>query len=140
MPEYPPSFLTLTPHAAYRMPHTACRTSGRSPAVCSLNSQTSEVTMSDRARMIEEALRQHLEAVHVEIVDDSAAHADHLGAQGGGGHFRVVVVSPRFEGLTKVAAQRLVYGALGDLMTTEIHAVQMQTFTPAVWEAVRRET
>jgi BolA protein len=105
-----------------------------------LDTQTSEVMMSDRARLIEDALRQQLEAVHVEIVDDSAAHADHLGAQGGGGHFRVAVVSPRFEGLTKVAAQRLVYGALGDLMRTEIHAVQMQTFTPEAWEDVRRET
>jgi BolA protein len=99
-----------------------------------LDSLTSEVKMSDRARMIEAALRQHLDAVHVEIVDDSAAHADHLGAEGGGGHFRVVVVSPRFDGISKVAAQRLVYGALGDLMTTEIHALQMQTFTPEAWE------
>jgi BolA protein len=92
--------------------------------------------MTNRARLIENALRRELEAVHVEIVDDSAAHADHLGAQGGGGHFRVLVVSPKFEGVTKVAAQRMVYGALGDLMTTDIHALQMQTFTPAQWEQV----
>lgn len=87
----------------------------------------------DRASAIERRLRERLEAVHVEVVDDSALHADHLGAQGGGGHFRVLVVSPRFGGLTRVAAQRLVYGAVDDLMADDIHALQMQTLTPAAW-------
>jgi BolA protein len=84
--------------------------------------------------MIEQRLRDELGALHVEIIDDSAAHADHLGAQGGGGHFRVLVVSARFEGQSLVAAQRLVYGALGDLMATDIHAREMRTLTPEQWE------
>lgn len=89
---------------------------------------------TSRARQIEDRLRDRLAAVHVEVVDDSARHADHLGAQGGGGHFRVLVVSPRFEGLSPVAAQRLVYGVLADLMTQHIHALQMRTLTPAQWQ------
>ena len=89
-----------------------------------------------RARQIEDRLRDRLAAVHVEVVDDSARHADHLGAQGGGGHFRVLVVSPRFEGLSPVAAQRLVYGVLDDLMTRHIHALQMRTLTPAQWQGM----
>lgn len=95
--------------------------------------------MSERATVIERTLREKLDAVHVELIDDSAAHADHLGAQGGGGHFRVLIVSPVFEGLARVAAQRLVYDALGDIMTTHIHALQMQTMTPATWDAVRSQ-
>jgi BolA protein len=91
-------------------------------------------TPEERPRLIEEALRRELEASHVEVIDDSAAHAGHLGAQGGGGHFRVLVVSPRFEGINRVAAQRLVYAALGDLITTDIHAVEMRTLSPAQWE------
>ena len=91
---------------------------------------------NDRARTIEERLRDTLDATHVEVIDDSALHADHLGAQGGGGHFRVVVVSPRFEGLSRVAAQRLVYQALGELLEQQIHAVQMQTMTPRAWETL----
>ena len=86
-----------------------------------------------RALQIEDRLRDRLAAVHVEVVDDSARHADHLGAQGGGGHFRVLVVSPRFEGLSPVAAQRLVYGVLADLMSQHIHALQMRTLTPTQW-------
>jgi BolA protein len=89
--------------------------------------------VSQRAQLIEQRLRDGLDASHVEIVDDSAAHADHLGAQGGGGHFRVLVVSPRFAGISRVAAQRLVYDALGELMRTEIHALEMRTLTPEQW-------
>lgn len=88
---------------------------------------------TSRARQIEHRLREQLEAVHVEVVDDSALHAGHLGAEGGGGHFRVLVVSPRFVGASRVASQRMVYGALADLMIRDIHALQMQTMTPAEW-------
>ena len=89
----------------------------------------------ERPEMIKRVLERELEATHVEIRDDSALHAGHLGAEGGGGHFRVLVVSPRFEGLTRVAAQRLVYTAVGELMRTDIHALEMRTLTPAQWAA-----
>lgn len=92
--------------------------------------------MASRVHEIEERLRDRLGASHVEIVDDSARHADHLGAAGGGGHFRLLVVSSRFEGLSRVAAQRLVYGALADLMASDIHALQMRTMTPAQWQGL----
>jgi BolA protein len=87
----------------------------------------------DRAEIIRATLEEVLAAEHIHIVDDSALHAGHLGAQGGGGHYRVVVVSARFEGLSRVAAQRLVYQALGELMTTDIHALEMRTLTPEQW-------
>ena len=92
---------------------------------------------TSRALIIEQTLRRQLDAAHVEVVDDSARHADHLGAEGGRGHFRVVVVSDRFAGLGRVEAQRLVYRALGSLMTTDVHALEMQTFTPAAWAAAQ---
>ena len=91
----------------------------------------------DRATIIRIKLEETLQAVHVHVEDDSAQHAGHLGAQGGGGHYRVLVVSPHFEGLSRVAAQRLVYQALGELMTTDIHALEMRTLTPEQWVATR---
>jgi BolA protein len=91
--------------------------------------------VSDRRTRIEQALRERLNAVHVEVVDESHLHAGHAGAASGAGHFRATVVSPRFEGLSRVAAQRLVYGALAELMGPEIHAFAMTTFTPAEWDA-----
>jgi BolA protein len=58
-------------------------------------------------------------------VDESALHAGHAGARSGGGHFRVRVASPRFQGLSRVDAQRLVYHALGEMMDGEIHALAL---------------
>lgn len=79
---------------------------------------------------IETRLRERLGAAHVEVEDESWLHAGH-GATGG--HFRAVVVSERFAGLSRVAAQRLVYEALGEWMDGPIHAFAVRTFTPDHW-------
>jgi BolA protein len=91
------------------------------------------VESSERAHAIADTLRDRLEAQHVEIIDQSALHEGHPGSRGGGGYFQVLVVSDRFRGLTRVAAQRLVYEVLGDLMENEIHAISMRTLTPEEW-------
>jgi len=80
-----------------------------------------------RRERIEGKLRERLAAREVRVIDDSAAHAGHAGAASGAGHFRVFVVSPRFEGLSRVAAQRLVYDALADEMGDHIHALSIRT-------------
>ena len=89
--------------------------------------------MSRRER-IEEKLRERLDAVHVEVDDESHLHAGHPGAASGGGHFRALIVSERFFGLPRVAAQRVVYAALDDEMGSDIHALSMTTLTPAQWD------
>jgi len=91
--------------------------------------------MSERIDRIVERLRAGLDALVVEVGDDSALHAGPAGARGGGGHYRVVVVSERFAGLDRVARQRLVYAALGDMFPGEIHAFSARTMTPAEAEA-----
>lgn len=89
----------------------------------------------DRRSRIEAVLREALEAAHVHVADESHLHAGHPGAAGGGGHFRATIVSPRFEGLSPVARQRLVYGALAAEMKRDIHALAMRTLTPEEWRA-----
>jgi len=91
--------------------------------------------MSERAARIEQKLRERLEVVHVEVVDESHLHVGHAGAADGRGHFRVVIVSPRFQGLGRVAAQRVVYEALGEEMESEIHALSISALTPEQWRA-----
>jgi BolA protein len=79
------------------------------------------------------AIRERLERFNphsVEVVDDGAAHAGHAGAAGGGGHFHLTIVSDAFAGKTPLARHRMVYDALADLMRKEIHALQIQAFTP----------
>jgi BolA protein len=95
----------------------------------------SPTSPADRRQRIEDALRQRLDASHVEVLDESHLHAGHAGAAGGGGHFRAVVVSPRFAGRGRVERQRLVYGALSQEMGGEIHALSFRTLTPDEWEA-----
>jgi len=51
-------------------------------------------------------------------------------------HLRAVVVAPAFEGLSLVEQHQLVYEALGEHMTTDIHALELSTFTPEEYEAV----
>jgi BolA protein len=92
-----------------------------------------ELAPTPRTEAIERALKMELQATHVAIVDQSTRHQNHAGAEGGGGHFQVVVVSERFRGLSRLEAQRLVYAAVGDLMTTDIHALVMRTLTPEQW-------
>ncbi len=87
----------------------------------------------DRRSRIEAKLREGLAASFVEVIDESQLHAGHVGARSGGGHFRATIVSARFEGLSAVAAQRVVYGVLAAEMGDEIHALSMKTLTPAEW-------
>jgi BolA protein len=94
------------------------------------------VDASLRANAIEQILTRALDAERVEVTDQSALHAGHLSAQEGGGHFQVLVVSEKFRGQSRVAAQRMVYAALSDMMDEDIHALAMQTFTPEQWAEI----
>ena len=62
----------------------------------------------------------------LEIVDDSHRHVGHAGARDGRGHFSVEIRSEAFAGLSSVARHRAVYAALGDMMTTDIHALSIR--------------
>lgn len=73
------------------------------------------------------------EALHperLEVIDDSHRHAGHAGARGGQGHFTIEIVSSAFAGLSPIARHRAVYAALGDMMTTDIHALAIRARTP----------
>jgi len=60
---------------------------------------------------------------------------DHVEVVGDGQHFEAVIVSPEFRGKTRVQQHQVVYGALGDRMREEIHALSMKTLTPEDWAA-----
>ena len=64
------------------------------------------------------------------IQDDSALHAGHAGNTGGG-HYTVFIISDAFEGLPLIKRHRLVYDAVGSLMTTDIHALSIDAKTSA---------
>lgn len=85
--------------------------------------------MSDTLAQIRQRLAS-LAPLSVDIEDDSALHAGHEGAKGGGGHYRVRIVSGAFAGLRTVARHRLVYEALGEMMRSQIHALGIEALAP----------
>lgn len=74
---------------------------------------------------LHEKLSQALSPTILEIEDQSRFHAGHAGAKSGGGHFKVTIASPQFEGKNEIACHRLVYAALDGLIGGEIHALQI---------------
>jgi BolA protein len=84
---------------------------------------------SERVEMIRQRLTDALSPESLEIEDDSASHAGHASA-GGAGHFNLLIVSEKFEGLNLVKRHQLVYEAIDDIMNTEIHALSMKAYTP----------
>jgi BolA protein len=96
-------------------------------------SEVKAATATERSEGFVTVLNESLASlapVRVELIDDSALHAGHAGARSGGGHYRLLVVSPHFAGKTTVARHRMVYSALGDLMRGRIHALSIQSLAP----------
>ena len=69
---------------------------------------------------------------------ESALKCEHVEVTGDGRHFEAVIVSASFSGKNKVQQHQLVYGALGERMREEIHALSMQTLTPEAWRQQRQ--
>lgn len=67
----------------------------------------------------------------LEIIDDSAAHAGHAGSRDGGGHYFITIMADAFEGKNLVKRHQLIYGALGDMMKNEIHALGINALSPS---------
>jgi acid stress-induced BolA-like protein IbaG/YrbA len=64
---------------------------------------------------------------------------DHLEVEGDGRHWAAVIVSPEFEGQRRIQRHQRVYATLGARMQTdEVHALSMQTYTPAEWATAQR--
>jgi BolA protein len=88
------------------------------------------------SRPVAHAMRRKLEAalapLVLEIDDDSAKHAGHVGARAGGeSHFSVRVVSAAFAGKSRVERQRLVHGILAEELAGPVHALALALKAPA---------
>ncbi len=84
-----------------------------------------------RVERIRDALQAAFAPDVLEVRDDSHRHAGHEGAKDGRGHFKVIVVSDAFAGKAPLARHRAIYAALGGMMETDIHALQIKANTPA---------
>ena len=95
------------------------------------------VTEGPVAQEIRRLLTTNLEIQRLEIEDDSGRHAGHHheggmdARKGGESHFNLVIVSPDFEGQSRLQRQKRVMAVLGTLMRTHIHALSIKAVSPA---------
>lgn len=84
--------------------------------------------MQDR---IEQKLKAAFSPVLLEVVDDSESHRGHGGwREGGGTHFNVKIRAVAFDGLSRVARQRLVYAELKQEFDEGLHALALDVAAP----------
>lgn len=84
---------------------------------------------------VEDAIKQKLTEAfspnQLEVENDSHRHAGHAGSPGTGeSHFRVKIVSGKFEGLSRIDRHRLVNEALSDELAGPVHALAIQASAP----------
>ncbi len=92
------------------------------------------VALPVRREFIEAQLQALLQPTQLEVIDESADHAGHMGAnaEGFGTHFRVRIASPQFIGKNRVARHRLVYDAMQNFIDQGLHALAIEIIdTPA---------
>jgi len=83
------------------------------------------------AAEIERRLRAALNPTRLAVINDSHRHRGHAGHDGSGeSHFTVEVEAPQFVGMTRLARQRAVNAALGDLMWERVHALAIRATAP----------
>ena len=85
------------------------------------------------AQEIEALLIKAFAPIGLDIINDSAHHAGHAGDDGSGeSHFTIVIVAEEFAGMTRLARQRAVIAALGDIVGERVHAVAIKASAPVV--------
>ena len=84
--------------------------------------------MTTLAQQMHQTLAERLAPTALEVLDESAAHAGHAGANGTGfgTHFRVRIASPLFTARPRVAQHRLVYDALQVFIDRGAHAIAIE--------------
>jgi stress-induced morphogen len=93
---------------------------------------TDPKTQLSRAERIEKVLHERLSPLDFVLEDVSGRHAGHAGARPDGEtHYRLRMVSTAFEGLNRVARQRIVYDALRPEFESGLHALSLDLKTPA---------
>jgi BolA protein len=83
-----------------------------------------------RIALFKEDLEKAFTVKQLLIEDESHLHAGHAGAASGGGHFRLTIAAPQFEGMRLVTRHQAIYSALKRHIPSEIHALTITALTP----------
>ncbi len=80
---------------------------------------------------IEQKIRESLAPVHLEVINESHMHNVPPGSES---HFKLVVVSPEFEAMSRIQRHQTVNRLLADELNGSVHALSMATHTAPEWE------
>ena len=75
---------------------------------------------------IKSRLKKTIAIDHLTIMDDTGKHLRHQHYDGGR-HFKIIIVSSTFEGLSLLDRHKLVYQALNGMIKNDIHAIGLKT-------------
>ena len=90
--------------------------------------------MTNTEKEIREILEQEFQPLHLEVIDESHLHAGHMGyKEGVSTHFRVTIVSEKFEGLMPIKQHKLVNAALKEQLEGPVHALAIKTIKASKW-------
>ena len=79
-----------------------------------------------RAERIKNQLESHFQPTQLDVIDESDAHHGHEGwREGGGTHIAVTIAAAELKPLSRVAAHRAIYAALGQELADGLHALRI---------------
>jgi len=96
------------------------------------HSRIMSVQPRTRESQILRKLNEALNPVHIDLANESYRHNVPEGSET---HFKVLVVSSQFEGLSLVQQHRLITSTLEEELATGVHALAIKTVTPEKWQA-----
>eukprot|EP00126_Sphaerothecum_destruens_P004149 Sdes_comp18024_c0_seq1m7335 len=105
-----------------------------STKIRSFSRQASSAVMGAVYQQIEQKLVREFSPVHLEILNESFMHNVPKGSET---HFKLIIVSPKFESLNMLARHRAVQKLLAEEFSRGLHALSLNTFTPEQWEQQR---
>ena len=77
---------------------------------------------------------EEIKSILIEGIENAEVFAD-----GDGSHFQVTVISNKFDGLRAVRRQQLVYGLLGEHITSgALHALGIKAYTETEWQSAKK--
>ena len=85
--------------------------------------------MNDNSKFkIQRLIENNLLIKKIEIIDESYKHLHHQ-KDTQGGHFKILIVSDKFENMTLIKRHKIIYNILDNMIKKEIHALSMKLLT-----------
>ena len=97
-----------------------------------LNLSEKEIVLGPFEQSIRSKLSDSLEPEHLEVLNESHMHKV---APGSETHFRVVVVSEKFRGESRVGRHRMINALLSEELSGGVHALAIETYVSEQWKA-----